>query len=293
MVLIIISANDFTILTFHINSCSAGNLFLHLRPIKFMHDYVKRFIAGASIYDALAYAKKINADGKKALLNILGEHTIDTNRARRTAVNYLILMNQIKKEKLNADISVKLTQLGLSVDREFCLECMEKILSRAARQNIFIWIDMESSDFTQSTLDIYLKLLKTYKNLAVSLQSCLWRTEADMIKILEKGGIVRLVKGAYRESEKIAFDNKGTANNFRLLMELLFERGNNFAIATHDEKLLKNAMNVSKFYKKKLEFQFLMGLEPQIEIDKKYAVSQYVPFGKKWQNYINRRLNDL
>jgi proline dehydrogenase len=247
-----------------------------------MH-FSRRWIAGTRLFDAMQYAKELNKNNTKAVINILGENAVNPERIRRTTINYLILMRQIKKDKINAEISVKLTQLGLMVHEKFCIENMEKILEYAKKNGVFVWIESEGIEFAEKTIKVYFELIKKYDNCGITIQSHLWRSEADLIKIIKNCGHVKLVKGYEGDVDP--------DKNFKLLMKILFERSNNFAIAVYDEKIIRNAMNYGKNADKNFEFHFVMGVPMNRKMCKKYKIAEYVPFGKKWKEYVDKMLN--
>jgi len=254
---------------------------------------VKKWIAGEKISDGLRRAKEANRKGMGALLDYLGEHYTDKKRVNQTVKEYLWLIDLIRKKKIRGSISLKLTQLGLLIGQEYCLQNLLRILRKA---KLLVWIDMESAEYTDKTMDIYLRASREHKNLAVTIQANLKRSTKDLDRIIEAGGIVRLVKGAYRESEQIAYmEHDKITENFERLMGTLFLRGNQFAIATHDKKMIEKAMELEKRYRKRIEFQFLMGIRDKLKSDlvkEGYAVSEYIPFGKNWFPYFLRRLRE-
>ncbi|MCG2737233.1 MAG: proline dehydrogenase family protein, partial [Candidatus Methanoperedenaceae archaeon] len=206
------------------------------------------------------------------------------------------LLSDIEKEKVNASISLKLTSLGLLIDKRLCLSNVEKIASVASSKNIFVWIDMENSPYTEDTIDIYLDIFTKFGNAGIAIQANLKRSENDVRRITAEGGMIRLVKGAYSEKKDIAFFRRGeVTKNFSKLMGFLFYKSASFAIATHDEQLINEAIEVNKVHKKRLEFQMLMGVREELKrqlVSKGFNVVDYIPYGNRWLPYTIRRLSE-
>lgn len=258
--------------------------------------FVRKWVAGEGFDDAVKRAKKSNSIGMKALIDVLGEHYKRQSQVYSAENDYFYLIRLIKMNSLNADISVKPTNIGLSIGKAECYENLLQIAQEASRAGIFAWIDMESSDYTRDTIDIYIKAFRKFKNIGITIQSNLKRSEPDLKEILSWSGKVRLVKGAYRENSNVAYQGHGEIrNNFSRLMKILFEKGSNFAIATHDKKLIEEAAVLQKRYKKPMEFQFLMGVRDNLKkemVSRGFAVGEYIPFGKHWFPYFYRRLKE-
>lgn len=256
----------------------------------------RQWIAGEELQDALARAREANQKGIKVIVNFLGEHVREEKEVGANIQENLNILEAIKKEKIRGCLSVKLTQLGLSIDKEYCLKNLEKIVREAKALGVFVWIDMESSPYTEDTIDIYLEVLRSYGDMGVAIQSNLRRTEEDVRRLLERGGKIRLVKGAYTEKREIAYKTKKEIDeNLAKIMRLLFERGENFAIATHDDKLIRKSIEMSRLLPKNVEYQFLMGIRDELKRDllkKGCTVYDYVPYGKSWFPYSIRRIKE-
>jgi proline dehydrogenase len=256
----------------------------------------RQWIAGETLGDAVLRTKKSNLAGIGAIINFLGEHVKNEAEADKNIDENLRILKAIEDSKLNASLSIKLTQLGLEIEKRLCLSNVEKIVGSAASKNIFVWIDMESSPYTGDTIDIYLEIFKKYKNVGIAIQSNLKRSESDVRRIAASGGIIRLVKGAYREKSDMAYTSrKDITINFSKLMGYLFYKSPFFAIATHDELLINEALDVNKAHKKKLEFQMLMGVREELKyelVKKGLAVVDYIPYGKHWFPYSVRRIRE-
>jgi len=263
---------------------------------KFLFKIAKHWIAGNTVDDALISAKNAYQSGQHAIINKLGEyHT--TKKQINTAMNeYQKIVNSFKKWKVRGAISVKPTQIGLSISQKECYRNFERIIQDARKTHVFVWIDMESSEHTDATIEIYNTFFSKYERLGIALQANLKRTENDLNDLLGMGAKIRLVKGAYREKTHISFKTKKDVDsNYVKLMKILFKKGNEFAIATHDTKIIQKAQNLSKKYPRKFEFQFLKGLQEELKpelIKKKFVVSDYIPYGVNWLPYSIRRIKE-
>src|SRR5712692_10222665 len=232
----------------------------------------------------------------QALINRLGEHTPDRKLIQQYMEEYLKLLETIRSENLQATISVKPSQIGLAAEIPLYRDNLLKILAKAEEEGRFVWIDMENSPYTESTVEIYRELLGTHKDLGLCLQANMKRTESDLKDLLPRGGIIRLVKGAYPESAQLAYKKRSDVDaNYVKLMIMLFEGGIQFAIGTHDGKLIERARDLAKEEKRDFEFQLLKGIRDDIKptlIEEGYRVSEYIPYGPEWYNYSKRRMRE-
>src|SRR5574341_408012 len=258
--------------------------------------FARQWIAGETLDDAVKQARKKNGTGIGAIINFLGEHVKDKAEADKNIEENLRILQAIDEAKLNAALSIKLTQLGLEIDKTLCLSNVEKIVASAAGKNIFVWIDMENSPYTQDTVDIYLDVLKKYSNAGIVIQANLRRSENDVKRIAASLGIIRLVKGAYREKEEIAYTSRSDiTKNFSKLMAYLFYKSPFFAVATHDDLLINEAIEANKAHKKRLEFQMLMGVREELKhrlVKEGLTVVDYIPYGRNWFPYTTRRIRE-
>jgi proline dehydrogenase len=241
-------------------------------------------------------AERTNSSNLLAIINLLGEEVTAYDEAAAATAEYLEILKTFKTRKVRGCISVKPTQLGLTIDRKLYEENMKSILSTAKSLNTFVWIDMEGSRYTTDTVDSYLEMLKRFDNVGVAIQAYLKRSNEDVQKILDSKGIIRLVKGAYKENATIAFKRKRQINeNFSKLMGLMFEHGNRFAIATHHEKLIEEAAELSKTRPADFEFEMLMGIRDAKKLElaqRGFQISEYIPYGKGWWGYSVRRIQE-
>jgi len=264
--------------------------------MSFLIKLARQWIAGETLDDAISRAKKENSVGIGAIINFLGEHVMDEAEAEKNVEENQRILIAIDDSKLNASLSIKLTQLGLEIENNICLSNVEKIVSTTASKKIFVWVEIDNTQFTVDTIDIYLGIFTKFKNTGIAIQSNLKRSESDVRRIAAAGGIIRLVKGAYTEKSDIAYTSRADITiNFSKLMGYLFYKSMYFAIATHDELLINEALEVNKTHKKMLEFQMLMGVRDELKnelVKKGLTVIDYIPFGKNWFPYSTRRIRE-
>ena len=263
---------------------------------KFLFKIAKQWIAGDIVDDALVSAKDAYQSGRHAIINKLGEYHTSKKQITTTIDEYQKIINSFKKWKIRGAISVKPTQVGLSISQKECYRNFEKIIKKACNAHVFVWLDMESSEHTDETIEIYTTFFSKYERLGLALQANLMRTEDDLNNLLRIGAKIRLVKGAYREKASISFKSKEDVDkNYVKLMRILFKKGNEFALASHDGKIILKAQNLSKKYPKKFEFQMLKGIRDELKlklIKKKFVVSDYIPYGTNWLPYSIRRIKE-
>lgn len=263
---------------------------------RFLFRIAKQWIAGDTMAQAIQSARLANKKGMGSIINKLGEHLTSKNQVENTLKEYLILVSNLRKSRIKGGISIKPTQLGLARSKKECSQNFSILIEKASLSQIFVWIDMESSEFTDGTIGIYLDLFDKYERLGLALQANLKRTRGDLMKLLELGAKIRLVKGAYREKNEHAYQSRSDVDeNYRNLMELLFVEGNEFGIATHDLQLIEHAINLSKVHEKKFEFQMLKGIRDELKpilLKKGFPVMEYIPYGTNWLPYSIRRLKE-
>ena len=263
---------------------------------RLFYRIAKRWIAGYTLQDAISAARDANNRKVQALLNRLGEHTPDRNLIQQYVEEYLKLLEAIQSEKLQATISIKPSQIGLTADATLCRDNLLKILAKAEEEGRFVWIDMENSPYTESTVGLYRELLGTHKDLGLCLQANMKRSESDLRDLLPRGGKIRLVKGAYPENGDVAFRRRSELNaNYLRLMRILFEEAKFFAIGTHDEKMTNEAEKLSRARRANFEFQLLKGIRDDLKsrlLTDGFKVSEYIPYGPEWYNYSKRRMRE-
>jgi len=256
-----------------------------------------RFVAGSSLEEAVEAIKAINEKGLAVTVDYLGEF-IDNKADTVERVNQCIKMIEvISKEKLDAQLSVKLTSMGLDLSRELALENMKKILSKAEECQVFVTIDMEDYSRCQMTIDIFKELRQQYDYLGTVIQAYLYRAQQDIQDLKKLKPHLRLVKGAYKESPEVAFPvKKDVDENLIKLIKMHMLNGNYTAVASHDDRMIEETI---KFVKEKniplsqFEFQMLYGIRPERQqelADKGYLMRVYLPYGTDWYGYFMRRL---
>jgi proline dehydrogenase len=268
------------------------------REAPFARSAARRFVAGETIDEAVRAARDLNAAGMSATLDYLGESVRNREEAEAAADVYLRLIDRIAAEGLEANVSLKLTQMGQDIDEAFLRENVGRILDRAREREIFVRFDMESSAYTERTLDFFGKLwAEGYRNVGVVLQSYLYRSEGDVRRMNELGARVRLCKGAYKEPETVAFPEKRDVDaNYVRLMKLLLAEGNYPGIATHDEAMIRATKAFAAeqgIGTEAFEFQMLYGIRRDLQrqiVAEGYKLRIYVPFGEAWYPYLMRRL---
>lgn len=257
--------------------------------------FAKKWIAGPSIDDAINVVKKLNSKNVCAIVNYLGEELKGENEIKATVENYFELIDEIAEKKLVSDIAIKPTQIGLSVSYEKAKENYLKILRYAKVNDVFVWLDMEASNYVEPTIRLYFEGLLVSRE-GIAIQSYLKRSNKDVEEIVKRNGIVRLVKGAYKEPPEIAYTSwKEKTENYRKIMHYLFENAAEFTIATHDLKLVKEAIELNKQHNKNVTVAMLLGIKNKFifnlnESGIKKAL--YVPYGEKWVDYARRRFRE-
>lgn len=263
---------------------------------KFLFGIAKQWIAGDTMKDALDSARAANRNGMDAIINRLGEHMISNGQIDEIVSEYLTLVASLRRLKISGGVSIKPTQVGLSKNLQDCADNLEKIIEKASASQAFVWIDMESSEHTDDTIKMYLDLFERYERLGIAIQANLRRTENDLKMLLDKGAKIRLVKGAYRETRKTAFKTRYEVDeNYKKLARMLFLNGNEFAIATHDSKIIEMAIDMVEKHERKFEFQMLKGIRDELKpvlIKRGFAISEYIPYGTNWLPYSIRRLKE-
>ena len=274
-------------------------VFKFLRHNRLAQKFARRFVAGETPDEALAAVKALNGKGITASLDLLGESTTNEAEAKHTGREYLFLLDKIRERNLDANVSVKLTAMGLDVNEELCVGIMHEVLDRARQHHSFVRIDMEGSAYTERTLALFeLRLYPMYpENVGIVLQSYLYRTQADVERAIQLKCRVRLCKGAYKEPPSVAYPDKDDVDaSYVRCMHQLMLHGNYPGIATHDEKIIAHAkaFTTSKgIAPDRYEFQMLYGVRRDLQQALRregHNVRVYVPFGTHWYPYLMRRL---
>ena len=254
-----------------------------------------RFVAGDTLDDAVAGARRLNAAGMKVSLDHLGEHVTDIAAAEAACAAYLACLDRIAAEGLDANISVKLTQLGMALDEELCGRLLDSLAVGATRARATVTIDMEESAHTAATVRLYAAAQRRHGNIGLALQAYLRRTPDDLAAVLPLGGHIRLCKGAYDEPEAIAYRSRAEVDGAfdRLVTTLMAEPGVRPAVATHDEGRIVVAEELAVSRREPWEFQMLFGVRPRLQrqlVAAGYELRIYVPYGDSWYPYLTRRM---
>ena len=262
-----------------------------------LYPFAKRFIAGEDLPTAMKSIQSLQTSGYLSTVDILGENTHRRDQAQQAQKSYLDLLNQVDKESLPMDLSLKVTQMGLDIDWELCKKNISEILNAASGHTVRF--DIEGSDYTKQTINLCIELHETYRNLGQALQAYLYRTGGDVERLLDQGISIRLCKGAYKESATNAWTSmEDIRANFLTLAKIILKEGFLPAIATHDEYILTEILEFVKkenISPKSFYFEMLYGVRRDIHkalLDKGYQVRIYVPYGKSWLPYTLRRLTE-
>ncbi len=256
-----------------------------------------RFVAGEALNEAVEAARECNRAGMMVSLDCLGENVATTADAQKVRDTYLQIYDRIAQEKLSANVSCKLTQLGLDLSAEFCEGLVLSIAERAAAYDSFLRIDMESSFYTQRTVELVKRVRAQTPAVGAVIQAYLYRSETDIQDLLSYGCRVRLCKGAYKELPEVAYPRKSDVDaNYVHLMRTLLASGFYHAIATHDLRMIAETIRFAadkKISKDDFEFQMLYGVRTDLQrqlVADGYRVRIYVPYGTEWFPYFMRRL---
>lgn len=259
-----------------------------------------RFVAGTQIDDVLRATQAVNQLGQSVSIDNLGENVTNAEEARASAAHYHRLLDEIANRRLNANISLKLTHMGLDVDENLAHELVSGLVAKAASYKSFVRVDMEGSPYTQRTLDFVHQLQRMPQNRGVVgtvIQSYLYRSESDVQKLLADGIRIRLCKGAYKEPPEIAYQKKSDVDaNYSKLMKILMKSGTYHGLATHDERIINEAKTFARSERiapESFEFQMLYGIRRDLQqqlVREGWRMRVYIPFGTEWYPYFMRRL---
>lgn len=256
-----------------------------------------RFVAGETIEKAIAAVEELNKSGKVVTLDHLGEFVFTEEEANESAAMCIQTLDAIAKSGVQSNLSLKMTSLGLDISKELCMKNMRRILDRAKMYGNFVRIDMEDYAHCQISLDIYRELRQEYDNVGIVIQAYLYRTEQDIQDLDKDKANLRLVKGAYKESEKVAFpEKKDVDENYKKIIKTHLLNGHYAAIASHDEQMIeytKKLVAEHHIPKDQFEFQMLYGICVELQdklVQEGYKVRVYVPYGIDWFGYFMRRL---
>ena len=263
-------------------------------------SFGRRFIAGETLQEAIEAAHVVQRSGRLLTLDHLGENVTNLDEAEASTRNYLEIVETMIREGIDRNISLKLTSLGLDVDRAIAVDNLRKILERAEPAGFFVRLDMESSQYTEITIEIFEMLWRYgHRGFGVVLQAALRRSEQDLRRINTLGGRVRLVKGAYTEPRSIAYQKKADVDAaYARMMKALLASGHYPAIATHDDAMIAVARQWAADHgvaPDRFEFQMLYGVRRDLQsrlVADGYRIRVYIPFGRQWFPYFMRRLGE-
>jgi proline dehydrogenase len=264
------------------------------------HPLVRRFVAGDQLSDALMVTKALHDKGITAAIDYLGEDLQLADEIEAAVLQYSEVIKGLATFYPDAYVSIKLTAIGLLQSVDLARDNLRRILEYARdRGNIFVRVDMEGSKHTQDTLDLVQELHKEFPGVGAVIQSYLLRSDSDIAALMAQSVSIRLVKGAYNEPESVAYPQKADVDRqFKKQMFHLIESGESFAIATHDEKMIRDAKLFAKrsvVPKDRFEFEMLMGVRGDLQTQLKaegYRVRVYIPYGEQWYAYFTRRLSE-
>lgn len=273
--------------------------FVQLMPKSVVKIFAQKYIAGERLQDAVNVTRELNAKGIYTTIDVLGEAIKTREEAINAKNECLEVLEAIEKNKLMANLSLKPTQLGLSIDKDFGLKQISEIVEKAKQYNNFVRLDMEDSTLTDATFELLKCLREKYDNVGVVVQAYLKRTQDDVARLNKAGTNYRLCKGIYIEPEEIAYkDRQKIRDNYLGILRMMFEDGNYVGIATHDDYLVEGAYKLIKemnIPKDRYEFQMLYGVKESLR-DKINAdghkIRIYTPFGEQWYKYSIRRLQE-
>ncbi|MBW7888197.1 MAG: proline dehydrogenase family protein [Bacteroidetes bacterium] len=273
---------------------------LPLVPKPVVKIIANKYIAGITLGDAVKTVQQLNAKQALCTIDVLGEDIFTKEQAEASREASIRVLNAVHENNLQANLSIKITSLGLKIDKEFCQENVNAILRHAASLNNFVRIDMEDHTCTAETLEVYRTVRNLYpKHVGIVIQAYLYRSKEDILALAQEQANVRLCKGIYNEPAKVAIkDRAAIQKNYNELLQVLLEKKCYTGIATHDDVLIEHAKRLigeMKLSKNEYEFQMLLGVRNEKRdelLAEKHRLRVYVPFGKDWYGYSVRRLKE-
>lgn len=259
--------------------------------------FARQWVAGETMDDAVRAAQEANRRGIQAIVNHLGEHYQEKPPVEATTAEYLRLVAKLRAADVRTDVSLKPTQFGILIGREYALSQILPVLDAIKAWGHTLWVDMEAASTIADTIWIYENLLNRYDRVGLCLQANIRRTEEDLHRLLALRARIRLVKGAYKETPEVAFTRRPEIDlEYLRLLEILFEEGSHFAVATHDSRLIARALELAKEHPRvPFEFAMLQGVREPLKTDlvsQGHAVAEYIPYGPTWLPYFTRRLRE-
>ncbi len=273
--------------------------FVKLLPKSFVYIFAKKYVAGIRLEDAMNVARDLNGKGILATIDVLGEAITNLDEATATQKACMEVLESIEKNKLNANLSIKPTSLGLAINKEVCFNLVEELVQRASEYNNFVRLDMEDSPYTDLTIELFTRLHQKYSNVGIVVQAYLKRTYSDVENLNLLGTNYRLCKGIYVEPAEIAFKSREEIRkNYLKILDKMLEDGNYVGIATHDEFLINKAYGMLReknIAEGNYEFQMLYGVREDLRnkiVADGHKLRVYIPFGEKWYEYSMRRFQE-
>jgi proline dehydrogenase len=270
-----------------------------LIPRRIIRYFAGRYIAGETIADAIRCVRQLNAEGACATMDVLGEDISTRAEAVAAKEQSIAVLHTIAREQLDSNLSIKLTSLGLKIDKQFCIENVREILTVALQYKNFVRIDMEDSTCTSDTIQVFQAVHREFANTGIVVQAYLFRTENDVRELMKERTGFRLCKGIYKEPAEIAFQKREEVQqNYLKLLEQMLTGGSYVGIATHDTVLVDGAAAMLKrlgLRKDQYEFQMLLGVRPDLRrklVRDGHKVRLYVPYGEHWYGYSTRRFKE-
>ncbi|MFA5896079.1 MAG: proline dehydrogenase family protein [Thermoplasmata archaeon] len=257
----------------------------------------RQWVAGETIEDAVRVALAANARGIHAIVNHLGEHYREKGQVEATVQEYLRLVSQLRAAGVDGDVSVKPTQLGLLIDKGYAFSQILPVLDATKAWGRILWVDMEAASTVEDTIWIYENLHTRYERVGLCIQANLRRTEGDLRRLLANGARIRLVKGAYKETPEVAYASRAEIDReYVRHLETLFKEGKDFAVASHDGKMIERALEFAKTHAGvPFEFAMLQGVRDPLKaelVGQGHLVTEYIPYGPTWLPYFSRRLRE-
>ncbi len=258
--------------------------------------FARQWVAGETVEDALRTVREANARGIHVIVNYLGEHYREKPQVEATVREYLRLVAALRAANADADVSLKPTQLGILIDKEYALSQMLPVFDAVKAWGHILWVDMEAASTVADTIWTFEELSRRYDRLGLCLQANLKRTAEDLPRLLAQGARIRLVKGAYKEDPSVALMTRAEIDRAYLrYLEILFRTGKEFTVASHDSRMIDRALELSKERPVPFEFAMLQGVRDPLKAEltsQGHRVTEYIPYGPTWLPYFTRRLRE-
>ncbi len=272
---------------------------VRIMPPALVKVFAMRYIAGDKLEDAIEVVEQLNQRGVMATIDVLGESITEKEESRRAVEDYKKVLQEIDRNGLDSNISIKPTMFGITFDYNFCYANIEELIEEAEKYGNFVRLDIEDTSVTDDTFKLCLELMKRHKNVGTAVQSMLRRTLDDVYMLGKHKVNLRICKGAYKEPRKVAYQDKVNIDrSFIACMDVLFSAGSYVGIATHDEKMVFEGVRLARRYdlkREQYEFQMLLGVDRELEdiiVEGGHRLRIYVPFGEQWYPYSIRRFHE-